>query len=434
MSLTFDLQKRRKSIVSTKLLERVKSDQVQTQTINVDSQGLKYTHTQILQQKQFLIDPIVSVVDARVKKMFVELSERLRELQTIKSNTEAQLANRKQLRVVEISTLQAKLDHVEGQIRKFENVLSEKETYLSRSIEIFSQPINTTNQIVNINIDDEGWQDCFETEIEDPRAVVIKEFLTFAQCFVEVPELKSEEVIQNCESCGYIFDERSIKGFGKKCPDCGVEVHSIEFSKSSSGTLVTYGQKSGYQAQATFRKICTHFIGIDEEAPDMFMINKLNDYYVRRGYPDRSYICAMQLNMTPETDDSFVVTRGPTSVQLLIEGLKENGFNQWFKKVNIVGVYLWGWRLPNLTMNDVDAMMPTFMFIYTGQMHLARQGAIQRKNSICHNWVLFAALRIEGYKCPKNQFKLPDAERVLNYEDILRQICSSSGKTFPDLV
>lgn len=400
----------------------------------MDSQGVRYTHSQILQQKQFLIDPVVSVVDARVKKMFVELSERLCELQTIKVSTESQLANRKQLRVVEINSLQAKLDHVEGQIKKFEEVLKEKENYLSHSIEIFSQPINIANQVVNINIDNEGWQECFETEVEDPRANVIKEFLMFAQRFVEVPELKSEEVVQNCESCGYIFDDRSIKGFGKKCPSCGVDVHSIEFSKSSSGTLVTSGQKSGYQAQATFRKICTYFIGIDEAAPDAAMINKLNDYYVRRGYPDRSYICAMPLNITPETDDSFVVTRGPTSVQLLIEGLKENGFNLWFKKVNIVGVYLWGWRLPNLTVADIDAMMPTFMFIYTGQMSLARQGTIQRKNSICHNWVLFAALRMGGYRCPKNQFKLPDADRVLHYEDILRQICSTSGKTFPELV
>lgn len=411
-----------------------KGQQLPMQEVGVDVQEKKqrYSPAQLTQHRQLFTEPTVIAVDERVRNYFASLMEEEQKMQNFLHEATQKLTTSRKLSPVERSSQEKQCAFLANKIEELRAKIAEQVLYQERSFEILSQEISVQTKVTTVDLTSEDWQVSLDDEQENPKVRVMQSFFTFASQFVDVPELKSNDLISDCEVCGYELDERSLRGFGKKCPQCGADVASIEFTKGGS-TLVVAGKKSGYQAQLTFRKITILFIGSDSEKVPFDLISTLNAYYVRRGYPDREVIRQTALNFTPETDESFVVTRGETSIALLIEGLKETGNSKWFKKINIVGAELWGWRLPQLTHSDIDGLMSFFNLIYNGLMEMSRSGEIQRKNSINHNWVLFVSLRMKHYKCPRSQFKLPDEDRIMMYQDILKRICSSSGTPYPNL-
>jgi Zn ribbon nucleic-acid-binding protein len=269
-------------------------------------------------------------------------------------------------------------------------------------------------QYVHIVTDDEDTIIQLD-DVEITRLKIIHTFFDVAKKYVPINVIQEKDVdINSCINCGFKMINVAIDDDGQQeCPKCGNVICIFSLSghkgiKSSSGNRT-------YNVENTYRREILYFIGTAKVhiPEDVFL--KLSIHFKNKGFPDPEKIKTYPL-------DEYGKREG-TTLDALLEALKEIGYPSLYKHANAIGRDFWGWKLHEDLRDKIPQLLEGFRMTQRYFNIIDKRG---RTSNICSQHRLLQELVRFGVKVCMTDFKLPNESALAFSEYLWKQLCEKA--------
>jgi Zn ribbon nucleic-acid-binding protein len=269
-------------------------------------------------------------------------------------------------------------------------------------------------QYVHIVTDDEDTIiELDDVEIE--RLKIIHKFFDIAKKYVPINVIQENDVdINSCINCGFKIINVAIDDDGQQeCPKCSNVICIFSLSghkgiKSSSGNRT-------YNVENTYRREILYFIGIAKVHIPEDVFTKLCIHFRNKGFPEPEEIKSFSL-------DEYGKREG-TTLDALLEALKEIGYPSLYKHANAIGRDFWGWKLHEELRDKIPQLLEGFRMTQRYFNTIDKRG---RTSNICSQHRLLQELIRFGVKVCMTDFKLPNESALAFSEYLWKQLCEKA--------
>jgi hypothetical protein len=247
---------------------------------------------------------------------------------------------------------------------------------------------------------------------------IVERYLEIISRYVEIDVTRKINTdVDECIGCGYNMSEVYIDEAGEQiCTEC--RMVRYKYNMAGHKGIKSFTGSRMYDVQVTFRRELLQFQGkekvhIPEEVYDL-----LDKRFQSIGMPPVAKIKMMKLNEYGKMPD--------TSLNLLDDGLQCIGYPSLYKHANKIGKKLWGWVL-----HDLQELTPVIMKDFNEwQVHFPYVDKGGRTSNTCSQARLLQHLRHRDIHVSFDDFKLPGMSSLIANEQIFRQMCEKSGRTY----
>lgn len=242
------------------------------------------------------------------------------------------------------------------------------------------------------------------------RLNVIERYFQVSKRYAELYITRiTHHSLDRCIVCGEDMRNVAIGDIGEQiCPVC--ETSRQAHNSSTDGGKKISGQRQ-YDVLMTFKREFVQFQGKEKVFIPEELYKSLNTYFMDMGMASSEEVKKLPL-------DDYGKRKG-TSLNALIEGLKETKYTDYYKHANLIGKNLWGWKL-----HDLEDLTPTIMDDFNMIQKQFNRVLKSRSSNINSQHRLLQHLRLRNVNVAMSDFKLPELKALEDSEEIWERMIS----------
>jgi len=260
-----------------------------------------------------------------------------------------------------------------------------------------------------IRISTQKFEDITDEEVREFKLSLINMYILMAKKYITINSHNIAKTRDKCGECGACLSEGyliDINGMSA-CPKCGKEFReSIKLCVYTENNRLDANSKNIYEDLTNFLKRIDAYEGKQKNKPPIAIVKQLTDFFDIDS--DKTLIggkfCSEIKDMKTNAEKKEY-----TSIRLLEVAFKETKNTAYYKDIELVANWLWGWHFPDIS----DIKKEIIADYITAQK--AYDHIKERESSLNINLRLIYHLKARGFACEVTDFKIITSSDSINY-------------------
>jgi len=234
------------------------------------------------------------------------------------------------------------------------------------------------------------------------RIDVILEYIELAKDYIKINVVRKLDDNNLCPHCGINLDEIYVDENTNCCPKCSGELKIFSKIPGYNRYKKMHINKNSYDDRNNFRRALYRYQGKQDAKIPQSVFEKLDRYFRSLNIPTGDEIKKLPCDELGH--------KPGTSLQLMLNALKNTKLNYYYEDANLICKLYWGWNLPDLSHLE-DKIMEDYCAFQNVYKNIKRN----RKSSLNTQLILYHLLRHNGHKCRPEDFKIINTDDIIKY-------------------